>query len=149
VKGTPQQIAVALRRFARAMEPAVQRAELESAKEAKKIAVRLSSGKLTTRQLRKLGHPYRKGGAPPQDPAIINRQSKSGGFRDSWKVGDPERTAKGSVVRLVNTAPHATFLKTGTDRMIARPIDKRIRELLAPKRKAALEKHLRRAAGGE
>ena len=136
-------IALTLRRRLLDLEKAVRAAEKESAQEALAIARRLSSGPLSAGDLRRLQHPYSTARSrSPQDPAIIN--VRSGRFRDAWRVTNPRRTAGGLVTRLINTAPYARYLLFGTRRMIARPILKRIQEILAPKRAAIYRKQLRR-----
>lgn len=147
MRGSPRQIAATLRRTAQALNEEVRRAEADSVKEALRIAEELSSGGYSKAALRRLDHPYRIGGSPPADPAIINRQSKEGGFRDSWKIEGPRLTTKGLRTRLVNRAPHARFLFEGTDRMIARPTPARIKQRLAKFRRRRYDEALRRSLG--
>lgn len=127
-------IAYTMRRKALAFEGAVRDAERQSAQSALEIARELSSGRFSTAQLRALGHPYRIGGVPPQDPAIINRQS--GRFYHGWRIIPPRQSQGGLVTRLVNDSPQAKRLSRGTSRMIARPILQRIAERTRPRRRA-------------
>lgn len=88
----------------------------------------LSTGRYSSAQLGRMGHPYRHGGSPPMDPSVINRQS--GLFARSW------RAERGGIT---NTAPEASFLFAGTRRMIRRPILDRLAAWLrtaAPRRLA-------------
>jgi len=103
------------------------------------LAKHLSSGQYSSAELAKMGHPYGKGFArviasgsrfgtvvtrgpiPYGNPAVINKQS--GSFYNSWIV---QRTAdiKGApAIMVVNTAPYASFLETGTYKMVKRPLD--------------------------
>lgn len=133
-RGSPPQISLLLQRRGQQFAAAVREAERQSAQEALQWARTLSSGSLSRRQLRALGHPYAvRAPRPPGDPAIINLQS--GRFLASWRVSGPRRTAGGLSTRLVNTAPWARFLSSGTGRMIARPILARIRQRLAASRR--------------
>lgn len=142
VRGSPAKIALVLRRYANALEANVRRAEAESAQEALKIAVELSSGGLSRGKLRALGHPYAtRSPRPPGDAAVIHRQS--GAFASGWRILAPRKTAKGLVTRLVNSSPQAVLLSQGTSRMIARPIIARIRQRLEQKRARLLRAALR------
>lgn len=142
------QVSILFRRMGREIERAVVEAEKDAMQEALRIARSLSSGPFSREELRRLGHPYRHGGRPPQDPAIINRQM--GRFKEGWRVSTTRRTANGISSRLVNETPYARFLFRGTKRMIARPIYERIRQQLAPYRaaghRAALQRGIQSAA---
>lgn len=124
------------------VDKAVRRAEKESAENALQIARELSSGKFSSFQLRMMGHPYRIGGVPPADPAIINRQT--GRFYHGWRVLPPRKSESGILTQLVNESPYARYLLRGTSRMIARPILVRIRERAEPRRRALYRAAIRR-----
>jgi hypothetical protein len=140
-------LAVTFRRTARLIDERVRKAERESAEQALKIARQLSSGKISSAQLRQRGHPYAaRNPRPPQDPAIVNVQS--GAFRDGWKITGPRTSSKGLVTRLVNTSKPAKFLGRGTSRMIPRPIADAITQQLRRDRKNRLARALRQALKG-
>ena len=101
-----------------------------------------SSGGLSSRRLRQLGHPYRLGGTPPQDPAVINVQS--GEFRAAWEIVPAADGLSGSVV---NQTPQAEFLRRGTSRMIARPLVERVEEEVMPRHQARVEAALKALLG--
>ncbi len=129
-------IATYLRRATGGMERAAKLAEGASAEEALAILKQLSSGPYSAARLAQLGHPYRIGGSPPQDPAIINRQTpRTGeGFRDAWRIEPTRKRGEGLSTRIVNTKPYAAFLLGGTSKMIPRPILGRMQERLRPAR---------------
>lgn len=80
-------------------------------------ARRLSSGTRSSARLRQMDHPYaRRHGTPLLPPEIINVQS--GEFLSAWHR---RRTSEGGQV--INDSSVADFLKSGTPRMFARPID--------------------------
>jgi len=145
MKATPRQAEVLLRRRVQALSEAIRASEAESLKEALAIARKLSSGTISSAQLRRMGHPYRPGGSPPQDPAIINVQS--GQFRAAWRANGPFDARGGLVSQLVNTARYAALLFSGTSRMIPRPIFQAIQRRVSQARyrrlKAAAERALR------
>jgi len=108
-----------------------------SQESALEIARGLSSGTISSHQLAVMGHPYaRRRPRPPQDAAIINRQS--GRFYHGWRLDGG---------KLVNDTGYAPFLFHGTRRMIARPILVRIGMEVGKKRrtiyKAAISRALR------
>lgn len=123
MRGNAQQIALALRRKAQALEKAVREAEAASLKEAVAIARSLSTGGLTSQQLRALGHPLRIGG--PGLPLPINLQT--GEFYLGWKGIGPRKVGDTIRSRVVNTSRTALFVLKGTRRMQARPLTAAIR----------------------
>jgi hypothetical protein len=145
--GSPQQIALLLRRKALQFEQAVRQAEKEAAAEALRIARELSSGPYSSAALRRMGHPYaRRRPRPPGDVAIVNVQT--GRFLAAWRVSGPRKTGSGLSTRLVNNSPQARLLLGGTKVMIARPIIKRIGERVAAKRRRLHQQAMRRALKG-
>jgi hypothetical protein len=87
----------------------------------KSVAETLSSGPLSTKSLRWLGHPYSKRLGPNSallPDYVINAQS--GEFRASW-VCRAQKTQIGWTITLYNTSAHAKFMM-GTQRMRFRPI---------------------------
>lgn len=103
------------------------------------VAVELSSGTLTPKDLRRMDHPYAKRhGAPKLNPGIINAQS--GDFRGAWEREEPKADGDGLTSALYNTDPKAEkWLQPGTKFMVARPIDAAIEERVAPRREARIE----------
>lgn len=142
-KGNPKRIALALRRRAIGLESVVREAEKQTAEEGLKIARFLSTGLYTLQALARMGHPYRQGGSPPADPAVINYHR--GVFYRGWKVRAPRKSGGVLVTKLVNDSPIAKFLSAGTRRMIARPILKAIRKRLTSKRRKFLTAALKRS----
>jgi hypothetical protein len=148
MKVTAQEAGAILRRRAQALDREVREAEKDALSYAVKTAEKLSSGPLTTAALRAMGHPYRIGGSPPANPAIINVQKASGGFRDSWQTEGPRKQGAGLVSKLTNTAPYARFLFAGTSRMIMRPILDSIRSRTSQYRYRKLQDATRKALSG-
>ncbi len=110
---------VRTRQRAAAVVPAVLRAEELSGRAMVKRARALSQGFLRTATLRALGHPYKIGGEPIIDPAILNRQSGNLQWRWQSRV---TFNGRGTQLTLWNTAWYAQFLATGTAHSIPRPI---------------------------
>jgi hypothetical protein len=145
--GTPQQIALLLRRKALQFEREVRQAEKAAAAEALQIARDLSSGPYSSAQLKAMGHPYAtRHPRPPGDVAVINRQS--GRFLSGWRISGPRKTKSGLSTRLLNNTPMARILLGGTRYMIARPILKRIGQRVATKRRQLHQQAMRRALKG-
>lgn len=134
MRGSPQQIALVLRRKAQALERTVRQAEAESLKEAVAVARSLSTGGLTPQQLRARGHPLRKGGPGLALPINLH----SGGFFLGWKSTGPRKVAGGLQSKVVNTSRTALFVLKGTRRMQARPMTEAI---LRRTRAARLRRH--------
>ncbi len=106
----------------RSLEAAIEAEALKLAKE------RLSSGPYKTAQLRQMGHPYsRRRPAPPMHPAIINVQT--GRFRNSWRI-EARLTGTRLQLSVDNTSPEARFLLHGTRKMIARPYEQALKNLV-------------------
>ena len=121
-RGSPQQIALVLRRKANALERSVRAAEAASARQALALARNFSTGSLSRGDLRRMGHPYRRGGRGFGD--FVNLQT--GRFYLGWRVSGPRKTSGGLKTTLLNTVPYAKFILRGTRRMVARPILKRV-----------------------
>lgn len=129
-RGSPQQIALLLRRQAHAFERAIREAEAQAAAAALAEAQKLSSAPYSTAELRRMGHPYAtRAPRPPGDAAQINVQT--GRFRAAWRIVGPRKTKSGLSTRLVNDSPEAKLLLSGTRYMIARPILTRVRQRIA------------------
>ena len=135
------EVAVTFRRYADRFSKAARKAEADSADEAVEIAQRLSSGPFKAYLLRRRGHPYRLGGRPPIHPGIINEQS--GTFKKAWKARPPRQHGNRLQTKVVNDTPYARFLFRGTKRMIARPLERLLRDRLAKKRAAIWNRALR------
>lgn len=120
-----REVGDALRKKATELAREVARAEQDSAQDALRIARELSSGTLSTRQQRAMGHPYSRRRPQLRHSAfVVNRQS--GRFRAGWRI-----QRAGNVTRLVNDSPEAKFMTAqGTKRMIGRPIQEAIRARL-------------------
>lgn len=84
-------------------------------------AIQLSSGSLSTAQLKQKGHPYARRfpiGFALQPDFLINAQA--GAFKAAWHTRVQE-TSKGWTITLFNTSPEAKFMM-GTKAMRMRPI---------------------------
>lgn len=138
---TPDQAIAALTKKRLELIRNLRAAETKSLREGKTIAMRLSSGVLSTAMLRRLGHPYAAThSALTQDPWIINRQT--GLFRRSWrtKIGPFSGAGVNRIdSEIWNEAPYAMFLERGTKRMVARFILARVIKELAPIRRANMQ----------
>jgi len=146
VKVSAQEAGAILRRRAQALDREVREAEKDALQYAVKTAEKLSSGPLTSATLRTMGHPYRIGGSPPQNPAVVNAQS--GQFRGAWRVNGPHAARGGLVSEITNTVPYARFLFAGTARMIMRPILDLIRKRTADYRYRKMQEAVRKALRG-
>ena len=94
-------------------------AEAVTLQEAKARAILLSSGTLSTAELRKRGHPYARRNPTSPNPQIINVQSSV--FRQAYTTPPPVATASGITARVVNVAPFSGYMR-GTRLMVARPL---------------------------
>lgn len=128
------QAADALRKKATAIQQETRRAEEASAREALALAQRYSSGPVSTRALRAMGHPYaRRAPRPPGSPAVVNRQS--GRFRAAWRI-----VKTGDRMRLVNDAPYSRYFNDrGTRLMMRRPITRAVAQAIRRSRERRLK----------
>lgn len=142
-KGKPAFAAQVLRQVARQIPIELRKAEAGNAKTARDIAVKLSSGTITTQKLRRMGHPYAvRDPQTPLRPDIINKQT--GVFRDSWKAGQPETHFGALVTRVQNVASYSGFMR-GTRTLIPRPIVEEIEQELQPVRKERIQQAIKAA----
>lgn len=121
-------------RIERALRENIRQAEARSVKEAKQAFVKRSSGMLTTKQLRQMGHPFASRAPQPgaADPDIVNDQG--GPFRDDWTAFPPTVNGAGTMQSsVVNLDPKSRFM-FGTNRMIKRGIDDAVAAEIEPKR---------------
>jgi len=132
-------MAADIQRLKKDIVKAANQATEDTAKGAVQTARYFSGGMFSSAALAGMGHPYRTGQGPSNwfkgqaaipygDPGIINKQS--GTFQADW-IYTNLKLSSGIVIRVVkNTAPYAQYLQTGTRRMIARPIDKHIKDYI-------------------
>lgn len=119
---------------------AVVAAEALTLEDAKKEAIRASSGTITTKTLRRMKHPYaRRDPQTPLDPGLINAQS--GRFRRSWRTRRPIRSGRKITSRLRNNDPKGKYMR-GTAKMIERPVLVRIAKTIRPIRRYRLRRAL-------
>jgi len=138
---------------ARAVTPEVNRAVAEVGTAAMKTARELSSGPLSLKELRRMGHPYarrRPFGPGITSPWLINAQS--GTFRASWRLV-MRTNAKSVSVSVKNVDPKAKKWLTGagTRKMVGRPILGEIAKRIHPRLETETRKVLGRvirASGG-
>ena len=115
---------------------AVIAAEAITLEDAKKEALRASSGTLSTKALRRMRHPYaRRDPQTPLDPGLINAQS--GRFRRSWRTRRPRRSGRKITSKLRNSDPKGKWMR-GTSKMIERPVLVRIAKAIRPIRRYRL-----------
>lgn len=119
-------------------------AEAESVKRIVEMAKEDSSGPYSLPQLAKMGHPYALRAVRLRlPPNIINAQT--GVFRDAWQ-GKPGAFVSGVMTsHVVNESKVAAYLKAGTNKMIARPIDEAVMKKYAPERRRRLNEAMKRA----
>mgnify|MGYP001788328927 FL=1 len=94
-------------------------AEAVTLQEAKARAILLSSGTLSTAELRKRGHPYARRNPTSPNPQIINAQT--GVFRQAYTTPPPVPSASGVTASVVNVARYSGYMR-GTRLMVARPL---------------------------
>jgi hypothetical protein len=145
-RGSPKQIALALRRRAIGLESVVREAEKQTAEEGLKLARFYSTGLFSLGRLREMGHPYAaRRPAPPTQQVNYHK----GRFYRGWKVRPPRKSGGTLTTKLVNDwMPVAGFLLGGTTKMIARPLLKLIRQKLKGKRQKLLTAALKRSRQG-
>lgn len=142
----PQRAALKLERVADAFEAGGRIVAEETREDLHRTAYRWSSGPFSTKQLRRMDHPYaRRHGSPRLSPRRINVQS--GRFRSSWQSTVRENGA-GQRVELQNTDPKAEkYLQPGTPRMFARGIDTAIAKEVFTRTEKRVERMIERALG--
>ena len=94
-------------------------AEAVTLQEAKARAILLSSGTLSTAELRRRGHPYARRNPTSPNPQIINAQT--GVFRQAYTTPPPVPSASGVTASVVNVAGYSGYMR-GTRLMVARPL---------------------------
>jgi hypothetical protein len=128
------------------LKSAVIKAETESAREAMAVAVEQTSGTISTRQLRRMGHPYaRRAPQTPVDPGQSNDQG--GGVPQSWRM-EIRFLSDGVEARIVNSHPDARWLKRagrGNSKSVARPIVAAVLQRIRASRKTRLREAIRAA----
>lgn len=100
----------------------MRRAAQTQAAKMKFVAISLSSGPLSTAQLRQMGHPYSRrfpAGAAGLPDHVINRQT--GAFASAWSCR-ARRNRDDWTISLYNSSPYAAYLEFGTVTSRARPI---------------------------
>ena len=158
VQMNERELRVWLRKLSGKFKERAKIAAAETLDEMLKEARIMSSGRYSRKLLRKMGHPYatrhvknKKWGArvktapgvPYGDPAVINAQS--GVFRSAWKIDGPVLTASTVRGSLVNDSRVAEYLRDGTDRMIKRPIQRRLTQIGKTLWQERLQRELDRA----
>ena len=116
---TPAQFSAHMTKAAAALPKRLVAAEAVTLQEAKARAILLSSGTLSTAELRKRGHPYARRNPTSPNPQIINAQT--GVFRQAYTTPPPVATASGVTASVVNVARYSGYMR-GTRLMVARPL---------------------------
>ena len=117
---TPAQFSAHMTKAAAAVPRRLAASEAVTLQDAKAKAIVLSSGTLTTAELRRRGHPYARRNPTSPSPEIIN--SQSGVFRAAFLTPAPIVGPDGVTARVVNVAPYSGYLAAGTRLMVARPL---------------------------
>jgi hypothetical protein len=116
-------------------------AETANLEDAKRTSIRLSSGRLSTADLRRRDYPYaRRHPGALEDPAVLNKQS--GRLARAWTTEGPFATLDGLVSHVRNSSPEAQFMG-GTRLMWERPLAERVQAEIAPRMAARRRKALR------
>jgi hypothetical protein len=133
-----------IQRQLQALRVEIRAAERRSALDTLSVAERLSSGQVSTRQLRRAGHPYaRRHGTPLLNPAIINDQG--GPFARSWLLRDPQSENGEETTAIVNTDPVGDYLASGTKVMFARPLPDAVVKEVKPRREERVRRAIEKA----
>ena len=133
---TTKQGAARLKRISKAFPVRMRTALSISGAKGVVIAHKWSSGPIKSDTLRRMGHPYgirtgsKKRGPVPQPVGLINRQESL--FYNAWLSAAASGNASSLKQAVQNVAPYAKYLKTGTTKMIARPIIALIKTDLQP-----------------
>ena len=131
---TPAQFSAHMTKAAAAVPRRLAAAEAVTLQEAKALAITLSSGTLTTAELRRRGHPYARRNPTSSSPEIIN--SQSGVFRASFLTPAPVVGPDGITACVVNVALYSGYLAAGTRLMIARPLPQAVQAAVCARRLA-------------
>ena len=122
-----------LEKLERELGQAIVKAETKTLEQSYVLAQKLSSGTETPQTLRQKDHPYAtRHGVPLLDPSRINKQR--GVFYWGWRKFLPVFQANVLYTVLANFTQVANWLKLGTKKMFARPIDDRVAKEIQPKR---------------
>ena len=116
---TPAQFSAHMVKAVAALPKRLIAAEAVTLQEAKARAILLSSGTLSTAELRRRGHPYARRNPTSPNPQIINAQT--GVFRQAYTTPPPVPSASGVTASVVNVAPFSGYMR-GTRLMVARPL---------------------------
>ena len=131
----PAQFSAHMTKAVAALPKRLVAAEAVTLQEAKARAILLSSGTLSTAELRKRGHPYARRNPTSPNPQIINAQT--GVFRQAYTTPPPVPSASGVTASVVNVARYSGYMR-GTRLMVARPLPQavqlavRVRRLARP-----------------
>lgn len=134
--------AQAYRRLAETYRQQILQAEARTAAELLAAAIEQTSGTISTRQLRRMGHPYAlRAPQTPVDPGKSNDQG--GGLAQSWQLEPPRIQGERVLTRVVNRHPDARWLKRSTlpgwrGPMVPRPIAAAVLEKIQPQRQQRL-----------
>lgn len=122
--------------------PALAASERKSAARGVVIAKRLSSGSLSLAELRRRGHPFRRGPFSPGPAAPVEIINVQGGtFRAVWAQRQGDWQDGTLTTTVFNDDPAAQWMP-GTKFMVARPVVEALETELAPEREANLARAL-------
>lgn len=135
--------AIAMKRKRDAVLRELLAAENRVLDETQAMFVRASSGSISTKTLRLMGHPYAKRDPQtPLNPAVINDQG--GPFKKDWRKTKSRMVGGVMRGRVVNVDTKAKYM-LGTRKMIRRPIDAAVANAMKPRRLSLLRNALARA----
>lgn len=136
------QAAAALERKRVTLQREIVTAETQAVNETQQMFVRASSGTVSTKHLRLMGHPYAiRDPQTPLNPAVINDQG--GDFARKWQKVAPRLLGGVLRSRVVNTSQVAKYM-FGTKLMVTRPIDKAVAVAMQSRRLLLHRRALRR-----
>ncbi len=128
------------------LKAAVAAAETQSATDLKNLATKQTSGTITTKQLRRMRHPFaRRDPQTPLNPAVVNKQS--GQLRAGWRILPIKASRTGTRTGVTNASVHAKLVKragSGKSKSVARPLVAAIFRKIRPERTARLRAALRK-----
>ena len=130
---TPAQFSRHMAKAAAALPRTLAAAEGAALKQAKALAVTLSSGTLTRAELRRRGHPYAVRNPTSPNPQVINAQGSV--FRNSFQIV-PTTFSGRMVSSVINVADYSGYLANGTRFMVKRPLPEAVQSAVRAPRLA-------------
>jgi hypothetical protein len=137
---TARQALMVIKSFKFQVTRAVVRSEKETLEKAHELLIKQSSGKISTKELRRMGHPFARRAPQDSPPAdIIN--SQSGEFKGKWRNRGVKTTSKGTSGKVRNISRKAGFMH-GTPLMVKRSVVEAVKKKIRRQRRQRLRKYL-------